>query len=414
MAESHDARLVELVEELGGDDVRFLFRDLVQKALQELIDAELTQAIGAGPHERTETRTNHRNGARSRVLSTPAGDVELRIPKVREGAFFPSLLEPRRRVDRALWAVIMTAYVTGTSTRKVDDLVRTLGVESGISKSTVSRICEQLDEEVAAFRERSLDHIEFPYVFVDATYLNGRRNHRVVSRAVVVATAVAADGNREVLDLDVGDTEDEVFWTQFLRRLRQRGLSGVVLVISDAHSGLKTAIRKTFSGTSWQRCRVHFMRNLLAKVPRVHAEMVAATVRTIFAQPDPASTRDQLRMVADMLRERHPTVSDLLLEAEADVTAYAGFPHPHWKKIWSTNPLERLMREIKRRADVVGIFPDDASIIRLVGSVLSEQHDEWQVSDRRYLGEESMALIATIHQHEIGKEVNQHQLPAAG
>jgi len=414
MAESHDARLVELVEELGGDDVRFLFRDLVQKALQELIDAELTQAIGAGPHERTETRTNHRNGARSRVLSTPAGDVELRIPKVREGAFFPSLLEPRRRVDRALWAVIMTAYVTGTSTRKVDDLVRALGVESGISKSTVSRICEQLDEEVAAFRERSLDHIEFPYVFVDATYLNGRRNHRVVSRAVVVATAVAADGNREVLDLDVGDTEDEVFWTQFLRRLRQRGLSGVVLVISDAHSGLKTAIRKTFSGTSWQRCRVHFMRNLLAKVPRVHTEMVAATVRTIFAQPDPASTRDQLRMVADMLRERHPAVSDLLLEAEADVTAYAGFPHPHWKKIWSTNPLERLMREIKRRADVVGIFPDDASIIRLVGSVLSEQHDEWQVSDRRYLGEESMALIATIHQHQIGKEVNQHQLPAAG
>ena len=414
MAESHDARLVELVEELGGDDVRFLFRDLVQRALQELIDAELTQTIGAGPHERTQTRTNHRNGARSRVLSTPAGDVELRIPKVREGAFFPSLLEPRRRVDRALWAVIMTAYVTGTSTRKVDDLVRALGVESGISKSTVSRICEQLDEEVAAFRERSLDHIEFPYVFVDATYLNGRRNHRVVSRAVVVATAVAADGNREVLDLDVGDTEDEVFWTQFLRRLRQRGLSGVVLVISDAHSGLKTAIRKTFSGTSWQRCRVHFMRNLLAKVPRVHTEMVAATVRTIFAQPDPASTRDQLRMVADMLRERHPAVSDLLLEAEADVTAYAGFPHPHWKKIWSTNPLERLMREIKRRADVVGIFPDDASIIRLVGSVLSEQHDEWQVSDRRYLGEESMALIATIHQHQIGKEVNQHQLPAAG
>lgn len=414
MAESHDARLVELVEELGGDDVRFLFRDLVQKALQELIDAELTQAIGAGPHERTETRTNHRNGARSRVLSTPAGDVELRIPKVREGAFFPSLLEPRRRVDRALWAVIMTAYVTGTSTRKVDDLVKALGVESGISKSTVSRICEQLDEEVAAFRERSLDHIAFPYVFVDATYLNGRRNHRVVSRAVVVATAVAADGNREILDLDVGDTEDEVFWTQFLRRLRKRGLSGVVLVISDAHSGLKTAIRKTFSGTSWQRCRVHFMRNLLAKVPRVHAEMVAATVRTIFAQPDPAGTRDQLRMVADMLRERHPAVSDLLLDAEADVTAYAGFPHPHWKKIWSTNPLERLMREIKRRADVVGIFPDDASIIRLVGSVLSEQHDEWQVSNRRYLGEESMALIATMHQHEIGKEVNQHQLPAAG
>ncbi|HEX9864174.1 MAG TPA: IS256 family transposase [Acidimicrobiia bacterium] len=414
MAQSHDARLAELVAELGGEEVRFLFRDLVQRALQELIDAELTEAIGAGPHERTDTRTNQRNGGRSRVLSTPAGDVELRIPKVREGAFFPSLLEPRRRVDRALWAVIMTAYVTGTSTRKVDDLVRALGVESGISRSTVSRICEQLDTEVAAFRDRSLDHIEFPYVFVDATYLHGRRDHRVVSRAVVVATGVADDGNREVLDLDVGDSEDEVFWTTFLRRLRQRGLHGVVLVISDAHTGLKTAIRKTFSGAAWQRCRVHFMRNLLARVPKGHAEMVAATVRTIFAQPDPSSTRTQLRLVADMLRERHPVVSDLLLDAEADVTAYAGFPHAHWKKIWSTNPLERLMREIKRRADVVGIFPDDPSILRLVGSVLAEQHDEWQVSDRRYLSEESMALIHTTNQDQADKEVNQHQLPAAG
>jgi len=259
-----------------------------------------------------------------------------------------------------------------------------------------------------------VDHIEFPYVFVDATYLNGRKDHRVVSRAVVVATGVAADGKREVLDLDVGDTEDEVFWTQFLRRLRKRGLHGVVLVISDAHTGLKAAIRKTFSGAAWQRCRVHFMRNLLARVPKGHAEMIAATVRTIFAQPDPVSTRDQLRLVADMLRERHSAVSDLLLEAEADVTAYAGFPQAHWKKIWSTNPLERLMREIKRRADVVGIFPDDASILRLVGSVLSEQHDEWQVTDRRYLGEESMAHIHTMSQDQPDKEVNQHQLPAAG
>jgi putative transposase len=415
MADSHDARLAELVTELGGDEVRFLFRDLVQKALQELIDAELTAAIGAGPHERSETRTNQRNGGRSRVLATPAGDVELRIPKVREGSFFPSLLEPRRRVDRALWAVIMTAYVNGVSTRKVDDLVKALGVESGISKSTVSRICGQLDEEITAFRDRSLDHAEFPYVFVDATYLHGRKNHRVVSRAVVVATGVAADGNREILDLDVGDTEDEVFWTQFLRRLRTRGLTGVKLVISDAHTGLKIAIRKTFSGASWQRCRVHFMRNLLARVPRGHAEMVAATVRTIFAQPDPQATRDQLRFVADMLRERHPAVSDLLLEAEADVTAYAGFPYQHWKKIWSTNPLERLMREIKRRADVVGIFPDDASVLRLVGAVLTEQHDEWQVGGRRYLSEESMALINTMDQdHNHEKEVTDKALPAAG
>ncbi len=306
----------------------------------------------------------------------------------------------------------MTAYVTGTSTRKVDDLVKALGVESGVSKSTVSRICEQLDEEVAAFRERALDHLEFPYVFVDATYLHGRKDHRVVSRAVVVATGVSTDGRREILDLDVGDTEDEIFWTQFLRRLRQRGLSGVRLVISDAHSGLKTAIRKTFSGSGWQRCRVHFMCNLLARVPKGHAEMVAATIRTIFAQPDPDAVRTQLRLVADSFADRYPAVTDLLIEAEADVTAYATFPHSHWKKIWSTNPLERLMREIKRRADVVGIFPDDASILRLVGAVLSEQHDEWQVSDRRYLGEESMALIDTNNHNDPNKEVN--QLPAAG
>jgi len=208
------------------------------------------------------------------------------------------------------------------------------------------------------------------------------------------------------------DTEDEIFWTQFLRRLRKRGLSGVVLVISDAHTGLKAAIRKTFSGTSWQRCRVHFMRNLLARVPKGHAEMVAATVRTIFAQPDPEATRTQLRLVADSFADRYPAVTDLLIEAEADVTAYAGFPYPHWKKVWSTNPLERLMREIKRRADVVGIFPDDASILRLVGAVLSEQHDEWQVSNRRYLSEESMALIWTMNQDDASKEVN--QLPAAG
>jgi putative transposase len=411
MVDSNDGRLVELVTELGGDEVKFVFRDLVQTALQELIDAELSEAIGARPHERTENRTNRRNGGRSRMLSTPAGDVELRIPKVREGVFFPSLLEPRRRVDRALWAVIMTAYVTGTSTRKVDDLVRALGVESGISKSTVSRICEQLDVEVGAFRDRPLDHVEFPYVFLDATYLNGRKDHRIVSRAVVVATGIGSDGNREVLDLEVGDTEDEVFWTTFLRRLRSRGLTGVQLVVSDAHSGLRASIRKTMSGTSWQRCRVHFMRNLLSKVPKRHTEMVAATIRTIFAQPDPKATSDHLRLVADMLRNQHPDVSDLLLEAEPDVTAYSAFPRNHWKKIWSTNPLERLMREIKRRADVVGIFPDDASILRLVGSVLTEQHDEWQVTDRRYLSEESMAQIEQNNQNHHRKE---NQLPAAG
>jgi putative transposase len=226
MAVDHDARLVELVEELGGDRVRGLFRELLQRALQDLIDTELTARIGAEPHERTATRTNRRNGTRARLLSTPAGDLELSIPKVRVGSFFPSLLEPRRRVDRALWAVIMTAYVTGTSTRKVDDLVRALGVDSGISRSTVSRICSEIDLEVDAFRHRPLDHIAFPYLWLDATYLKARKDHRIVSRAVVVATAVSQDGNREVLDLGVGDSEDEVFWTQFLRRLRQRGLFG--------------------------------------------------------------------------------------------------------------------------------------------------------------------------------------------
>ncbi|MDP8958286.1 MAG: IS256 family transposase [Actinomycetota bacterium] len=416
MALDHDARLGELIAELGGDRARDLFRELLQRALQELIDTELTAAIGAGPHQRTETRSNRRNGARPRVLSTPAGDVELRIPKVRVGSFFPSLLEPRRRVDRALWAVIMTAYVTGTSTRKVDDLVRALGVDSGISRSTVSRICAEIDVEVEAFRSRALDHLAFPYVFLDATYLKARVDHRIVSRAVVVATGVAQDGNREVLDLEVGDSEDELFWAQFLRRLRDRGLGGVRLVISDSHAGLKRAIAKTLQGAGWQRCRVHLMRNLLAKVPRSQTEMVAATVRTIFAQPDVHSTRNQLRLVADALRDRYPAVAHLLDEAEMDVTAYATFPRAHWRKIWSTNPLERLHREIKRRCDVVGIFPDDQAVIRLVGAVLAEQHDEWQVTERRYLSEESMAAIDRTDQDDQEKEVNpsnQPQLPAA-
>ena len=367
MAESHDGRLAALVTELGGDEVRFLFRDLVQNAMQQFIDAELTEAIGAGPHERTDTRTNQRNGARSRVLSTPAGDVELRIPKLRAGSFFPSLLEPRRRVDRALWAVIMTVYVTGTSTRKVDDLVRALGVDSGISKSTVSRICEGIDVEVEAFRNRSLGHTEFPYVFVDATYVHGRKDHQVVSRAIVVATGVAADGNREVLDLDVGDSEDEVFWTQFLRRLRARGLTGVRLVISDAHTGLKAAIRKTMSGTSWQRCRVHLMRNLLARVPKGHAEMVAATIRTIFAQPDPVSTRTQLRAVADTLRDRYPAVSDLLGEAETDVCAYVVFPHQHWKNACS---IPSAVLALGEDAGVPGMTPLDSAFVASVSQCL--------------------------------------------
>ena len=408
MAHHDDASTyADLLARLGDDGTKELFRRLLEQALQDLIDAELTSQIGADRHQRSESRSNHRNGGRPRVLSTPAGDVELRIPKVRVGSFFPSLLEPRRRVDKALWAVIMTAYITGTSTRKVDDLVRALGCDTGVSRSTVSRICAEIDEGVEVFRTRRLDHLAFPYVFLDATYVKARVDHRIVARAVVVATGVSADGNREVLGLEVGDSEDEVFWTGFLRSLRDRGLAGVRLVISDAHAGLKASINRVFSGAAWQRCKVHLMRNLLAHVPRHHKEMIAATVRTIFAQPDPSSTRDQLRQVVGMLEVRYPKAAQLLAEAETDVTAYAGFPHSHWRKIGSTNPLERVHKEIKRRANVIGIFPDDASVIRLVGAVLAEVHDEWQTTDRRYLSEGSMRQI----DHPLPKEDITHQTP---
>jgi putative transposase len=395
MTQTDDARVADLLARLGDGDSRELFRQLLQQGMQDLIDAELTAAIGAEPHERTDARTNHRNGARSRLLSTPAGDIEVRIPKLRVGSFFPSLLEPRRRVDRALWAVIMSAYINGTSTRKVDDLVRALGCETGVSKSTVSRICAGIDEEVTAFRSRRLDHIAMPYVYLDATYIKARNNHRIVSRAVVVATAVTADGNREVLGVDVGDSEDEVFWTAFLRSLKDRGLHGVRLVISDAHAGLKASIPRVFAGASWQRCKVHAMRNVLGTVPQASKEMVAATVRTIFAQPDATATRAQLHEVVRVLTGQFPKAAELLEAAEADICAYAAFPRAHWRKIASTNPLERVNKEIKRRSNVVGIFPDDASVIRLVGAVLLEQHDDWAVTERRYLSEESMNRIDT-------------------
>jgi putative transposase len=411
MTHDDDARVADLIGRLGDGDTKDLFRRLLERGMQDLIDAELTTAIGAEPHERTDSRVTQRNGARARLLSTPAGDIELRIPKLRVGSFFPSLLEPRRRVDRALWAVIMTAYVTGTSTRKVDDLVRALGCESGVSRSTVSRICAGIDEEVEAFRARRLDHIAMPYVYLDATYIKARHNHRIVSRAVVVATAVTADGNREVLGVDVGDSEDEVFWTAFLRGLKDRGLSGVRLVISDAHAGLKASIARVFNGASWQRCKVHCMRNILGTVPSASKEMVAATVRTIFAQPDATATRQQLRDVVGLLEGQCPKAAKLLEDAEADVTAYAAFPRAHWRKIASTNPLERINKEIKRRSNVVGIFPDDASVIRLVGAVLLEQHDDWAVSERRYLSEESMALID--HPQEVTTTTDTRELPAA-
>ena len=383
----------ELLEAFRAGEGVDLIRESVRLVMQELIETEATERVGAGRYERSESRVTDRNGSRTRLVATQAGDVELRIPKLRRGSFFPAILEPRRRIDQALYAVVMEAYVNGVSTRAVDDLVQALGVESGISKSEVSRICAGLDEQVEAFRSRPLHHTSFPYVFLDATYLHVRRSGQVTSMAVVVATGVTADGGREVLGLDVGDSEDEVFWRGFLRTLKQRGLLGVLLVISDQHAGLVAALGRVFQGVGHQRCRVHFARNLLALVPKSHKDMVAAVFRTIFAQPDPEAASATWDTVRDQLTAGFPKIGPLMDEAKAEVLAFTAFPRPHWAKVWSTNPLERVNKEIKRRARVVGIFPNEAAVIRLVGAVLADIHDEWQVSDRRYLSEASMAKI---------------------
>ena len=391
LSDSATAQLWETFRAGGGAG---LIREAVELVLQELIEAEAVEAIGAARYERSDTRVTERNGHRSRLLATQAGDVELKIPKLRKGSFFPSMLEPRRRIDRALWAVVMEAYVAGVSTRSVDDLVAALGAESGISRSEVSRICAGLDETVEAFRSRRLDHIEFPYVYLDATYLNVRNSvAQPASMATVVATGLTADGNREILGCDVGDSESEAFWQQFLASLKDRGLGGVRLAISDAHRGLGAAAGRWFQGAARQRCRVHFIRNLLAVVPRSHQHMAAAVFRTIFAQPDAAAVTEAWDQVADQLAASFPKVGPLMAGAKAEVLAFAAFPRAHWQKIWSTNPLERINKEIKRRSRVVGIFPNEASAIRLVGAILADLHDEWQASERRYLSEDSMSLL---------------------
>jgi putative transposase len=353
----------ELLEAFRAGDGVDLVRESVRIVMQELIEAEASERIGAGRYERSEDRVTERNGSRERLLSTKGGDVELRIPKLRKGSFFPVILEPRRRIDQALYAVVMEAYVHGVSTRSVDDLVEALGAGTGISKSEVSRICSGLDEVVGAFRTRALDHVAFPYVYLDATYLNvrvaaaGGQPGQVTSMAVVVATGIAADGSREILGLDVGDSEDEVFWRGFLTSLKQRGLGGVRLVISDQHAGLVKALKRSFQGAGHQRCRVHFARNLLAHVPKGQQNMVAAVFRTIFAQPDAAGVEATWDTVRDQLAERFPKLGPFMDDAKAEVLAFTAFPRAHWTKIWSTNPLERVNKEIKRRARVVGIFP---------------------------------------------------------
>jgi transposase-like protein len=395
------------MEDTVADELRIGLSELLRKAMidrdadflkegvrvlsEALMEMEVQEHVGAGRHERSPSRTGQRNGYRERSWDTRVGTVELKVPRVRDSSYFPSLLEPRRKAEKALAAVVQEAYVHGVSTRKVDELVKALGMR-GISKSRVSELCEELDEEVERFRSRPLEG-PYPYVWVDATYVKARQHGRVAATAVVIAVGVnGQSGEREVLGLDVGPSEDGAFWTSFLRTLVARGLSGVRLVTSDSHRGLKGAIEAILVGASWQRCRVHFMRNALSLVPKATQQMVGATIRTVFAQPDALSAREQWRRVSDGFRPRFPRLSELMDEAEQDVLAYASFPQEHWQKIWSNNPLERLNKEVKRRTNVVGIFPNEAAVIRLVGSILSEQHDEWQVS-KRYFSAGSLARL---------------------
>lgn len=410
MTHDHSALLAQL-DALKSADAGVVFAELIRAGMQALIEAEAAAKIGAGRYERCEERQTHRNGHRSRTLSTTSGDIEVKIPKLRSGSFFPSLLEPRRRIDKALYAVIMEAYVHGVSTRSVDDLVVALGVDSGISKSEVSRICAGLDREIEAFRTRSLAHTEFPYVFADATFCKVRVGAHVVSQALVVATGVSIEGTREVLGTAVGDSESYEFWREFLASLKARGLSGVHLVISDAHAGLKSAVAQQFSGSSWQRCRVHFMRNLHTAVSAKHAPAVTAAVKTIFAHTDPVEVAAQWDRVADTLAGSFPKVAAMMGEAKTDVLAFTAFPQAHWQKIWSNNPIERLNKEIKRRADVVEIFPNPAAFLRLATAVVIEAHDEWQVT-RRYLSDVSMDELRKViaAKHAAQAVAKQHQI----
>ena len=380
--------LRELLEK--GSDATFL-REMIGFAAERLMALETETLCGAASGERSAERTNQRNGYRDRDWHTRAGTVELRIPKLRRGSYFPGFLEPRRMAEKALTAVIQEAYIQGISTRSVDDLVKAMGME-GISKSQVSRLCAEIDERVGAFLTRPIEG-DWPYVWLDATYVKARRDHHIVSVAVIVAVGVNTDGRREVLGMTVGHSEAEPFWVEFLRSLSRRGLRGTKLVISDAHEGLKAAINKVLSAT-WQRCRVHFMRNALAYAGKTQRRLVSAWVGTAFAQDDAASARKQRREVADQARPRVPKLAALKDDAEADVLAYMSFPAQHGAKIHSTNPIERLNGEIKRRSDVVGIFPNEAALTRLIGAILLEQNDEWSVQRARYMTLETIAPLS--------------------
>ncbi len=378
-----------LIEPLQKSEDGDFLRSVAEAVLQLLMEADVEGLIGAGRHERSVERLNYRNGYRDRSFDTRLGPLSLRIPKLRQGSYFPPFLEPRKTAEKALVAVIQEAWIGGVSTRRVDELVQAMGL-SGISKSQVSKLCKDIDERVTAFLERPIEG-EWPYLWLDATYLKVREGGRIVSVAAIIAVAVSTDGRREIVGLGIGPSEAEPFWSSFIKGLVRRGLKGVKLVISDAHDGLRHAITRVLSA-SWQRCRVHWMRNALAHVPKGQHTMVAAAIRQAFLQPDAAAAHNTWRHVADQLRVRWPKLAALMDDSEHDVLAYMAFPFQHRTKLHSTNPLERLNKEVKRRADVVGIFPNEASITRLIGAVLLEQNDEWLLQ-HRYMQIEGMAEL---------------------
>jgi putative transposase len=385
--------LAELLEKAGEGD---FLRAVAEAVLQLLMETDVEGLIGAGRYERNGERTTWRNGYRERGLDTRLGSLQLRIPKLRQGSYFPPFLEARKSSEKALVAVIQEAWIGGVSTRRVEDLVQAMGL-AGISKSQVSKLCKDIDERVNAFLNRQLAG-DWPYLWLDATYLKQREGGRIVSVAAIIAVAVNTEGRREIVGLHIGPSEAKTFWSTFLKSLAKRGLTGVKLVISDAHEGLKAAIRRVFAA-SWQRCRVHWMRNALSYVGKAQQTMVAAALRQAFIQPDRAQASATLRHVADQLREKWPKLAAFIDDSEIDVLSYMDFPEQHRTKLHSTNPLERLNKELKRRADVVGIFPNEAAIVRLIGAVLLEQNDEWQLL-HRYMQVEAMAELATTSDAE--------------